>query len=1322
MATICKPPDKLSFVGNTAQNWQEFEEQLRWFLAGTESAEKSDLTKIGIMLSHAGKEAREVYKTLQWDSEGDQNKFNKVIEAFQKYCSPRKNILYERYGFWSLHQEDDESIDAYLTRIKIKIDMCEYTKEGWPQAVRQELTRDKFVFGLIDDTLKERLLREANLDLNRAVEIAQRTESSKRQVKEMATRSSVNILQQSSERQLVNNSQVFNCGQCGCQHKPKKCPAYGQECTFCNKMNHFARMCRNKRARERNIQQKRQQSANTQFRSQTNRRVHDVEQSDTSSNTSTEESPDLMVTPLQIEGIKKSSAWFANLSTNGGKLTCKLDTGAEVSVLPLHTYNKLDTKPTLKSTSMNLTAYGGSSIKPSGTCKLTCSNQAKGNTCEVKFYVTPVDAHPILGLTDCIQLGLIKRVCEIQQEGLTKDMLKQKYPMVFKGLGKLGMYHITLQDNHTPVINPPRRIPHSLKSRLQQSLEKNVRLGVLKKVDQPTDWVSNLVIVEKKDGSLRLCLDPKDLNKAIKREHYKIPTMEEIASEFAGKRVFSTLDLKDGYWQVQLDEESSLLCTFNTPFGRYRFTRMPFGIKSASEVFQKKNEEAFAGIPGIYIVSDDIIIAAETIQEHDEILIQVLNRAKEQNITLNFDKVHLRASEVKYLGTIITHQGMKPDPSKVKAIVEMTTPTDKPGIRRLLGMINFLAPHIPSMSTITAPLRDLLKSDIHFTWGPEQTTAMTKVKEILSTSPVLSYFDPSAKSTIQADASQFGLGACLLQKGKPIAYASRSLLPAECNYAQIEKELLAIVFACHKFHQYIYGFHTKIQTDHKPLESIFKKSLHKASPRLQRMLLKLQKYDLSIGYTKGKDLYIADTLSRAYLTASSDDTDHEDIELAVHTMIQNLPVSDAKLTQLQSATESDEQLQQLSTMIRNGWPNNISNVPMILREYWKVKHKLHVADKLIFVNNRIVIPSCMRTEILKCIHTGHMGIEKSKARARVCVYWPKMYEAIEYEVKKCSVCNKYSLQNQKEPMLPHPVPNRPWEKLGADYFTLAGKDYLLVVDYFSKFPEVIQMDSKTAEATITTMKDIFARHGIPNTVVADNMPFNSRPFKQFAKDWNFAITTSSPGYPQSNGLVERNVQSIKRLIKKAREDGKDEEMALLEFRNTPITGLQESPAQLLMNRRLRSILPMTTVLLEPQISRGTKEKLKQRQTNQKHLYDRGARPLSDLKPNDTIRYKRNKSWEQAVVIDRHSSPRSYNIRTAEGTTLRRNRRQLKKTSESPPTGTTAIMDDDIVDVVTDLSPSLSSPQSVEMTQGNVTSERRTRSGRVIRPPSRYRDD
>ena len=190
----------------------------------------------------------------------------------------------------------------------------------------------------------------------------------------------------------------------------------------------------------------------------------------------------------------------------------KLNTGAEVSVLSSKIYENLQPQLTPNSTSITLTAYGGMSIQPHGICQLSCGMPRYANTSEINFYVTPVDAHPILGLNDCVQLGLIKHVYHIQEGPLTKDSLQERYPTVFTGLGKLGTYHSTLHDNHQPVIIPTRRLPHYLKDKLRQTLKRNVKSGVLQKVDQPTNWVSNLVVVEKKDGSLRLCLDPKDLN------------------------------------------------------------------------------------------------------------------------------------------------------------------------------------------------------------------------------------------------------------------------------------------------------------------------------------------------------------------------------------------------------------------------------------------------------------------------------------------------------------------------------------------------------------------------------------------------------------------------------------------------------------------------------------------------------------------------------------------------------------------------------------------------------------------------------------------
>ena len=273
------------------------------------------------------------------------------------------------------------------------------------------------------------------------------------------------------------------------------------------------------------------------------------------SDASSESESSLLIDPLSIDGLTQHSPWLSTVTTTNGNITCKLDTGAEASVLPISAYNKLLIKPYLKPTDIKLSAYGGSSITPVGTCVLQCNGKDKRHN--LKFYVVTVDSQPILGVGDCEKLGLVKRLDVIETGQLTKSIIKDRYKNVFTGLGKIGRYHITLWENNTPVINPPRRVPHSLKERLCQAIEANVKSGVLVKVDEPTDWVHNLVVVEKKNGSLRLCLDPRNLNAVIKCEHYRIPTIREIASEFAGKSVFSTLDLKDGYWQVELDEDSS---------------------------------------------------------------------------------------------------------------------------------------------------------------------------------------------------------------------------------------------------------------------------------------------------------------------------------------------------------------------------------------------------------------------------------------------------------------------------------------------------------------------------------------------------------------------------------------------------------------------------------------------------------------------------------------------------------------------------------------------------------------------------------------------
>ena len=338
------------------------------------------------------------------------------------------------------------------------------------------------------------------------------------------------------------------------------------------------------------------------------------------------------------------------------------------------------------------------------------------------------------------------------EKPITLNSLLQEFQDVFEGLGKFPeAYHIQTKLEVEPVIQPPHQVPHSLYDRLKHKLDDMEKNDVIAKVECPTDWVNNIVVVEKKGGDLQICLDPKDLNLAIRREHFQIPTYEDVVSHLGGKRFFTILDQKDSYWQVPLSEESSYLYTFSSPFSRYRFLRMPFGICSASGVLQKRTYKSFGDIDGVHVIADDMIITSESEEEHDQILCKWLARARQHNIKLNPKKIQLK-SEVVYMGNILTEHGVKPDEMKVKAVVDMPTPISKEDVRRQIGMLNYLSPYISNMSEITIPIRSLLKNNVQFQWLPEHSLAFDKIKEVLTSDPVLLFYDPNKAVTIQCDA------------------------------------------------------------------------------------------------------------------------------------------------------------------------------------------------------------------------------------------------------------------------------------------------------------------------------------------------------------------------------------------------------------------------------------------------------------------------------------------------------------------------------------------------------------------------------------------
>ena len=412
---------------------------------------------------------------------------------------------------------------------------------------------------------------------------------------------------------------------------------------------------------------------------------------------------------------------------------------------------------------------------------------------------------------------------------------------------------------------------------------------------------------------------------------------------------------------------------------------------------------------------------------------------------------------------------------------------------------------------------------------------------------------------------------------------------------------------------------------------------------------------------------------------------------------------------MKEATAKDTQLTKVIQTIKDGWPDNKHSLPKGVEEFWNFRSELSVLDGLLFRGEKLVVPKALRQEMLTRIHTGHLGIEKCKRRARDVLFWPRMNAQIEDVVLGCSICSENAIANQKEPLINRKIPFRPWEVVATDLFTVNGLDYLLVVDFYSRYPEIEKLKNTSSSTVISKLKSIFARHGIPAEVVSDNGPqYTSKEFTKFATDWDFKHNTSSPRYPQSNGLAEKYVQITKRLIEKARKDGRDPFLSLLEYRNTPIDK-EASPAQLLMSRRLRSVLPITYSQLHPMVQdpARVKEEREYKQSQQKRQYDKTARILPTLTAGDNVWMRDlNGRWKPAVVVRKDKSPRSYTLRSKDGQQYRRNRRHIRKTKGNAP------FEIDVPDNVTE------TPKSAQGMPANVTTDEGfyvTRSGRRVKP-------
>ncbi|CAI6377683.1 unnamed protein product [Macrosiphum euphorbiae] len=1241
-----KIPKEMNFSGNIEANWKSWKQRLSLYLLASNKNTCSDETKTAILLTLLGEEGINIYNTFTEKQIYDEKKvpiFQKVIAAFDEYCLGKKNIVFERFNFLKYKRQHGQSLENFITQLKLLAASCEYGQ------LTDSIIRDQIIINTSDVVLQEQLINKSDLSLEKTIEILKQSENVKHQIeiinkgeKEESEYPHVDAIKRKNKYNTNKNKVTqanFQCSRCGTQHPARNCPAFGKQCKKCAKPNHFANVCR----------------SNKMVQEIADEECADEECAAINSLFGVSE----IIVP-QTHSIQQP--WFEEIKVENNYIRFKLDTGSQVNLIPLNVYKTLNINKSWNSTTIKLEAYGGYKFMPLGSIRLKCV--VNNIMAWVTFLIINNSTIPILSLEACEKFNLIKRhekcISMITQCTSQKDNFLIDNSSIFKGMGTFpGEHTIKINPNSQGSIKPARRLPQTLYKDVQVELNKLLKHKIISKVEEPKEWASNFVIIRKPDKKLRLCIDPSELNKSLKRDNYLIPTFEEIRSKLINKKIFTVLDIKKGFWHVKLDSKSSDLCTFSTPFGYFKFNRLPFGIATAPEIFIKLNQKYFGDIDdeNIIIYFDDILIATTDETSHDRVLKKLVDRAKALNIKFNKDKLQFKKTEIKYVGHIFNEQGVSPDPDQIKAIVSLKEPTSRVELQRLIGMFNYLREFIPNMSKIISPLRELLKKDTIWVWEKRHHLALKELKELVTTSPILTHFNPDKEITIQCDASKDGLGCCLLQDKKPIAFASRSMSETEISYAQIEKEFLSLIFACRKFHYYIFGRTINALTDHKPLVSIMQKDVIKIpSNRLQKMRLKLLEYDIRLKYLPGKKMHIADLLSRDYMQETF--TEEFDTGATVHCINR---FYNNNLLNIKTESELDPVLNKIIEYYYQGWPNR-KHIDKSVQLYYNLRNEIIIENGIIYVADKIVIPTKLRPLILKLLHESHLGLNKTKLRAKQIIYWPGMFNEIEQFINNCNTCNKFQNSNKKSPLIPHEVPNYPYEKVGADILSFEGTDYLVIVDYYSKWFDLIKLKYKTASEIIKKSKQIFSTHGIPKTFIADNMPFNSSEFITFSKTWNFTVVTSSPHYPQSNGLAERTVQTSKKLLKKALEEGCDVEAMLLEYRCTPIISLQASPAELLFSRILRTKLPIANKLLEPRLQHKVQTKLKAFQQKYKSNYDKTAtKKETQFKPNTNILIQNNKVWLPGKVIAKANAPRSYLVENNNGTIIRRNTKHLKNT-------------------------------------------------------------
>jgi len=947
----------------------------------------------------------------------------------------------------------------------------------------------------------------------------------------------------------------------------------------------------------------------------------------------------------------------------GVQTVALVDTGASRTLMTKALYYKLPVnKHNLYPSHVNLASYTGHHISVLGETTVPIGHrkglrvlvvdgvedtplligndslQQAGSVIDYLTNTVTISGHryPMISRRDALY-----KVSQVSELPVVSDkvlrQIVQRHKDVFGKPGTLGectLPPITIDTGDAPPIKQKAyRLPLAKLQEVEQHVTEMLDLGVIRPSMSP--WASPITFAPKKDGTKRFCVDYRKVNAVTKKDAHPLPNIREIFDRLGGAKIFSTLDLKSGYWQIPIVPEDKPKSAFTTHLGLFEYNRLPFGLCNAPSQFQRIMNFALNDLIGkcVLVYIDDLLIYSKNVEEHAKHLNQVLERIKKYGMTLKAEKCEIGKKEVRVLGHVISAEGISPQNDKIKAIQELAPPTTVKQVRSFLGMVGYYRPMIPRFADCAEPLTKLTRKGEPFIWGPEQNQAFQCLKNALISPPILAFPDITKPYILHTDASDKAIGAILTQelegKERVIAYLSHQLSSTQKRWAAIEKEAYAVVYALDHLKEYLWGANFVIYTDHKPLTSLFRAEIR--NTKVQRWAIQISEFGAPIKYRPGKHNIRADMLSRiSTIKIQSNET-------------LNIPPEDYPLPWKRFGLDPNTMAQDQKAEQPDCWKKAETE-----QEGYVIKHGYLYSQRspteLADEHLRLVLPSKYQSAVLEAAHhdCGHQSIKKTLETVRENFVWPGMRRAVEKYVQTCPLCAIYYQGKAEKQPGRMPIPPRPLHTWGLDLigpFSPAqgtGNRYVLTaIDHYTGWAEAVPIRDKTNEAVWDAfMSRIVAQYGLPEVLITDQgKEFAATEFISFMREVGIDHRRTTAYHPQTNGRTERFNGSLKRILAKLVKNDlptweKCLPQALWAYRTASHVTLGTSPYKALygmaprqpqqptkgqpMGERLRQ-LHQARKLAHDSLTKSVNVQWRKRQV--------GARDIPVLHPNDPVLLK-----------------------------------------------------------------------------------------------------